>query len=219
VTDLYLVRESSGDQVARHIRSLIVNGTLRRGDRVPQDEIAAALGVSRIPVREALVALDREGWVTLQMHHGAFVHGIDEPWVQDHYALLAALFGLGAQRAAIRGTEPEVDQLRALQRELNREPDIAAFEERNLRVLEQLFTMARSSRLTAARRAVTGVLSGNFFAQVPGTIEPHRRGIAATVCAVAARDDGIARQRLEAVIAQHGLGVVKLLRHRGVLAG
>ncbi|MDQ1434441.1 MAG: hypothetical protein QOF59_1257, partial [Actinomycetota bacterium] len=99
------------------------------------------------------------------------------------------------------------------------EPDIAAFEERNLRVLEQLFTMARSSRLTAARRAVTGVLSGNFFAQVPGTIEPHRRGIAATVCAVAARDDGIARQRLEAVIAQHGLGVVKLLRHRGVLAG
>ena len=219
MTDLFLLRESSGDQVARHIRSLIVNGALRRGARVPQDEIAAALGVSRIPVREALVALDREGWVTLQMHHGAFVLGIDEQWVRDHYALLAALFGLGAQRAAIRGTAPEVEQLRALQRELDRETDVAGFAERNHDVLEQLFTMARSPRLTAARRAVTGVLTGNFFAQVPGTIEPHRRGMAATVCAVSARDDGMARQRLEAVIAEHGRDVVQLLQRRGVLAG
>ena len=61
-------RRSSGDLVAVHIRSLIFNGELRQGDRMRQDEIAQRLGVSRIPVREAIIALDREGWLD---HHAA----------------------------------------------------------------------------------------------------------------------------------------------------
>jgi len=52
---------SSGDQAALYIRRLMFDGDLRPGTRVPQDEIAQALGVSRIPVREALIALEREG--------------------------------------------------------------------------------------------------------------------------------------------------------------
>ncbi|HET6663353.1 MAG TPA: GntR family transcriptional regulator, partial [Acidimicrobiales bacterium] len=54
-----LVRMSSGDQAALYIRRLMFDGDLRPGTRVPQDEIAQALGVSRIPVREALIALER----------------------------------------------------------------------------------------------------------------------------------------------------------------
>jgi DNA-binding GntR family transcriptional regulator len=64
-------RLSSGDQAALYIRRLIFDGDLRPGTRVPQDEIAQTLGVSRIPVREALIALEREGWVTIELHRGA----------------------------------------------------------------------------------------------------------------------------------------------------
>jgi DNA-binding GntR family transcriptional regulator len=53
-----MIRRSSGEQAAIYIRGLIFQGRLRQGDRVPQDEIARTLGVSRIPVREALLSLE-----------------------------------------------------------------------------------------------------------------------------------------------------------------
>ncbi len=61
-----ITRRSSGDEAARFIRRAIFDGTLRPGARVPQDQVAEALGISRIPVREALIALEREGWVTIE---------------------------------------------------------------------------------------------------------------------------------------------------------
>ena len=82
-----------------HIKRLIISRTLQAGDRVPQDEVAEALGVSRIPVREALIALGHEGWVTLETHRGAFVNEISEAAVRDHYELLGLLHGLAARRA------------------------------------------------------------------------------------------------------------------------
>ena len=97
-------RPSSGDLVAIHVRSLIFNGELRQGDRVHQDDIARQLGVSRIPVREAIIALDREGWLTITPHRGAFVHGLDEDSLRDHYELLGLVYGLAARRAVSRTT-------------------------------------------------------------------------------------------------------------------
>ena len=72
--DSQIVRTSSGEQIASHIRWLIFDGSLRPGMRVPQDTIARNLGVSRIPVREALIVLEREGWVTIEMHRCAFIN-------------------------------------------------------------------------------------------------------------------------------------------------
>src|SRR3954451_3726879 len=104
-------RPSSGDLVAIHVRSLIFNGELRQGDRVPQDDIAEELGVSRIPVREAIIALDREGWVTIEPHRGAFVHGLDAAAVNDHYELIGLMWGLAARRVIERGNPAEVEVL------------------------------------------------------------------------------------------------------------
>jgi len=80
-----LARRSSGDHAATYIKRLIFDQHLRPGDRVPQDDVAQALGISRIPVREALIALEREGWITIEMHRGAFVNDLDEQAVRDHY--------------------------------------------------------------------------------------------------------------------------------------
>ena len=93
-----MIRRSSGDLVAAHLRRMVFEGEYKPGDRVRQDEIAAELGVSRIPVREAIIALDREGWVTVEPHRGAFVRGIDADYVRDHYELYGLVFGLMASR-------------------------------------------------------------------------------------------------------------------------
>ena len=68
-----LRRESSADQVAAQIRHWIISGQLRQGDRLRQDEIADELGVSRIPVREAIIALEVQGLVEVRVGSGAYV--------------------------------------------------------------------------------------------------------------------------------------------------
>src|SRR4029453_605947 len=112
-------RRSSGDQVASYIRGLIFDGKLRQGAHIRQDDIAEELGVSRIPVREAIIALDCEGWVTIEPHRGAFVHGFDESVVRDHYDILGLLYGLVARRATERGSDEQIEQLDEAQRSLS----------------------------------------------------------------------------------------------------
>src|SRR6195952_660204 len=111
-----LVRRSSGEQAALYIRRLIFDGVLREGDRVPQDAIAKRLGLSRIPVREALLSLEREGWVTIKPHRGAFLGALDETVVRDHYELYGHVFGFAAARAAERSTPEMLVKLADLQK-------------------------------------------------------------------------------------------------------
>ena len=85
-----------------YIRRLIFDGVLREGDRVPQDAIAEQLGLSRVPVREALLSLEREGWVTIKPHRGAFIGALDESVVRDHYELYGHVYSFAARRAAQR---------------------------------------------------------------------------------------------------------------------
>src|ERR1700680_1889411 len=89
-----LRQKGSGDQAAAYIRQMIFEGELRPGERLPQDVIAKTLGISRIPVREAIVALEREGWLTTRFHHGAFVNTFDEDTIRDHYDLFGLIYGL-----------------------------------------------------------------------------------------------------------------------------
>src|SRR6202453_2619618 len=110
-----LVRTPSGEHIASHVRSLIFEGELRPGMRVPQDAIAQDLGVSRIPVREALIVLEREGWVTNEMHRGAFINALDEPTVHDHYELFGLIYGFAADRALSRGATDLPQRLAEIQ--------------------------------------------------------------------------------------------------------
>jgi len=118
-TPTVMRRLSSAEVVAVHIRAAIFNGELRQGDRLRQDDIAKKMGVSRIPVREAVIALDREGWVTVTPHRGAFVHGLDEAALRDHYELQGLVYGLAARRATERATDDELDQLSDAQQRLD----------------------------------------------------------------------------------------------------
>src|SRR6478736_7975099 len=97
-----MIRRSSGDLVAAHLRRMVFDGEYKPGDRVRQDEIPAELGVSRIPVSEAIIALEREGWVTVEPHRGAFVNGLDADFIRDHFELHGAIVGLTAARVVQR---------------------------------------------------------------------------------------------------------------------
>src|SRR5271155_3146244 len=97
-----LTRPPHAVSIASHIRNLILEGVLRPDMRVPQGAIAESLGVSRTPLREALIVLEREGWLTKHPYRGTFVNRLDEQIFHDNYELLGLICGFAAQRAMAR---------------------------------------------------------------------------------------------------------------------
>lgn len=211
-----IVRTSSGEQIASHIRWLIFDGTLRPGMRVPQDAIARNLGVSRIPVREALIVLEREGWVTIEMHRGAFINALDEQSVHDHYELFGLLYGFAARRALARATPGLSARLADIQSEF-----AAAGEPDELRRLSIAFNgaivdAAASPRINVPIRAMSALVPGSFFASVPGAIEVERRGLAAIVKAMQKNDGDKASAEYLKMMRAVGDTVVALFKERNL---
>jgi DNA-binding GntR family transcriptional regulator len=123
----YGVKEK--DQVVAHILNLVLTGKLRTGDRVDRNEIAVGLGVSRVPIQEALVQLEHDGIVSTRYHRGAFVERFDEATVLEHHELDGLLNGIASARAATDPTPRILGQLDALMRSLRSAKESRAFSE------------------------------------------------------------------------------------------
>src|SRR5262245_25949244 len=100
-------RASLSKVVSEQIRGRILDGSLRPGERLVEDRLSAELGVSRVPVREALRGLSVEGLVTLLPNRGATVVEITPGTVAELVEVRALLEGLNARLAAQRH-DPEI---------------------------------------------------------------------------------------------------------------
>jgi DNA-binding GntR family transcriptional regulator len=90
----------------QELRRLIVEGELRPGGRVNQEDLAARLGLSVAPVREALRVLEQEGQVTYLPRRGYFVTELDLADLREIYAL-RRLLEERAARHALRGLDAD----------------------------------------------------------------------------------------------------------------
>ena len=100
-------RASLSRIVSEQIRGRILDGTLKPGERLVEDRLSAELGVSRVPVREALRGLSAEGLVTLLPRRGATVVEVTPEDVAELVEVRALLEGLNARLAAQRH-DPEI---------------------------------------------------------------------------------------------------------------
>ena len=98
---------SLGRLAADELRRAILGGRYKPGERLVEDRLSADLGVSRIPVREALRLLSAEGLVALQPRRGASVAAISPEVAREMVEVRALLEGLNARLAA-RRHDPEV---------------------------------------------------------------------------------------------------------------
>jgi DNA-binding GntR family transcriptional regulator len=94
--------------VARNLRQAILEGRLAPNERIKQDAVAKQLGVSRIPVREALRALEGEGLVTLERDVGARVASLDPLELLEVYLLREAIEPMMVAATARRITDEEL---------------------------------------------------------------------------------------------------------------
>lgn len=106
------------DQVAERLRERIISGEYMRGDKLKQAEIAAELGVSVTPVREALKVLEMEGFIVSVPHKGLSVPDIEPERAGEIYKLRVMLERSLTEQAVARITREQIAELRAMQREM-----------------------------------------------------------------------------------------------------
>jgi DNA-binding GntR family transcriptional regulator len=215
-TAVKLVRTPSGEHIASHIRRLIFEGELRPGTRVPQDTIARDLGVSRIPVREALIVLEREGWVTNEMHRGAFINALDEQAVHDHYELYGLIFGFAAQRALSRRVADLPDRLAELQAAFSRATTPEEQHRLSIDFHGAILKVASSPRIDVALRSMSALVPGDFFDSVPDSVDVMKRGLAAIVRAMKQGDGEKASAEYVKLMRQVGNKVAQLFAERNL---
>lgn len=92
-------------RVTAILRKELLSGGYAPGEELSLTEIAAQLGVSRTPVREAFQSLAAEGLLELRMNRGAVVIGIDEKFIRDHFELRTLLESNAAAQAAENGMD------------------------------------------------------------------------------------------------------------------
>ncbi|GAX90114.1 GntR family transcriptional regulator [Effusibacillus lacus] len=107
-------RSTLHERVVSRLREAILKGEFEPGERLVQEELAEAMGVSRMPIREALRQLEKEGLVTLEPHKGAIVTPVTSNDIEEIYYLRAVLEAIAVERSLPNLTQEDKRTLRQL---------------------------------------------------------------------------------------------------------
>ena len=96
------------------LRTWIVTGRLPHGTRLVENVLAEELGVSRIPIREALKQLQSEGFVDIVPRRGAVVAEVSMKEAEDFYEVRSALESFAARKAALCRKPADLERLHSI---------------------------------------------------------------------------------------------------------
>jgi DNA-binding GntR family transcriptional regulator len=155
------VRDVSLAKVVRDdILGIILRGELAPGSRINEPDVAERLGVSRVPVREALRELEATGLVVSRKNVGVFVRELAPREVADLYDLRAVLDGHAGTRAAALPEVPRralskfLDAATAAMRKAARRRDVPAYYAENLRFHWAIVEAAGNDKLSDTYRGI-----------------------------------------------------------------
>ncbi len=137
-------------QVVREVRLQIFSGALKPGERVVEAEIAAAMGISRGPVREALAELEKEGLVITSPRKGTYVKSFELSDIEEIYTLRALLEGFAVSLALDRLQEQDLDYLRDLLNqivEMAEKKDVIEVSRLNMQFHKKIMELSNHKRL------------------------------------------------------------------------
>lgn len=176
------------DLAYEHLREQIVNGTYLPGQRMTLSDLAADLGLSHMPVREALLRLEREGLLESEPHKGMRVSRVSHRDACELFEVRCELEGLAAYRACTAADPTLIRDLEDLNaafgRALNK-PDYTAMGSANWAFHRRILQAADSPQLARFLEEVwTASLRYRLgYQRIPGraqhTINEHDAIIAA----------------------------------------
>lgn len=135
------------EQIAAEIRGEILNGRLKSGKPLRQDDIAAKFGVSKIPVREALFQLKAEGLVTFVPNKGAAVSVLSPKEAEEIYTMRIALETAALERAIPNLTIRNLTEAEELLTAIDQEEKIEQWGELNWLFHATLYAPADMPRM------------------------------------------------------------------------
>jgi DNA-binding GntR family transcriptional regulator len=196
--------------VADHLRTAILDGELKPGDWLRQQHIAEELGVSPMPVREALTQLAAEGVVEHVPYRGARVATFSMDDVADLYANRALLESMAAAAAALNVTPEELAELRDLQSQMRGKLTsgrLSEYSQLNRRFHRVLYVASRRDYLVRALDRIWSAfptMMMSYYAQTTSETLAEREAQDleehATIIAALEDSDG---ERAEELMRQH----------------
>lgn len=208
------------EHVANHLRHLIFSGRVRGGDKVNQDATAAELGISKIPVREALLLLEAQGLVVNIPRRGAFVQHLSDQDILDHYRAFGLLSGMATERAATQLSKGDRDALARNLQQFEKSTSVADLEALNLEFHRTILRAGRSNLLSSMLVSLGRTLPGEIFygrehgKWVRSALEDHRE----ILDALARQDGRAAAEAMTQHLVHGGQHAVVQLRELGALA-
>ena len=170
VTTLDSSREGSAtaqQEAYDHVREMIMSGDLKPGERINLAEVAKALAISRMPVRDALRQLDAEGLVSLRPNRGARVVSLAPIEVEELYLIRAALEPLAVKLAVPRITRDEIDQLALIKEQMDRASgNRSVWLARHRQFHDALYRLSGRAHLTRQITRVTDLLAPYLAAHI-----------------------------------------------------
>jgi DNA-binding GntR family transcriptional regulator len=201
ISDIKLISSTVRAQAASELRDRILTGRLKPGDRLDLDHLTAEFGISRTPIREALLELSYEGLVAITPRSGMAVVGITPEDAVDNFAILATLAGKAAEMATARIMPDELAELRVLAAAIESADDVVVANRHFHRAIN---TAARSPRMLTYLRQAVRVVPGNYFELFPEQEERSRHEHAALLDAMEHGDAPAARSLMEAHVLTAG---------------
>lgn len=177
------------------VRELILDGAFSQGEQLNEVELAASLGISRAPLREALQRLASEGLIRLISHRGAFIPEFSEEEIDHLYELREALETMGARLAVRRASDQEIAQVRELlkdtgnllEKEGARYPEQLDFHQRVVGMSHNVPLIERTRELNSQLH-LTRAQGANRSARAKTALQEHQR----VIKAIAQRDEDAA---------------------------
>lgn len=198
-------RPKLADEIAGALRQAILRGVYEPDAKLGMEELAEELGVSIMPVREALITLSNEGLVVTEPRRGFRANPLTKQDLDDLFEIQASLAGILAARAAAEATDEDVALLERLHRDFVAATELPLGDERSQR-LEELNTafhrhinrIPAGDRVRWFLRLTSRFVRRDLFDSAPGAIEGALEDHPRIIAAIAAHDSEEARRIMQA---------------------
>ncbi len=144
-----IVRQTLADHVTEKVRDAIIRGDIAEGSMIGEVQLSSQLGVSRIPVREALIELSHDGVVFFDRRGRAWVKHFTKRDYEEVISLRHTLESMSVRLAAERLTSDDVAALSANIATMEETDDAIAFSTLDMEFHDLIVRAARHERLLA----------------------------------------------------------------------
>ena len=146
-----ILRRSLAGELVERLHDMILEGALRPGDKISEQQLCSRFAVSRTPLREALKVLAAEGLVVLAPNRGASVARISPREIDELFPIMGALEALAGELACPRIDDAAVARLRGMHERMVRHyeaGEAAPYLRLNREIHEAIFAAAGNAMLT-----------------------------------------------------------------------